>query len=220
MKKFVLSTLFLLLGLAASAQNVFKGTVVDKQGNPIASAKVEVVGTETSCLTNLDGTYRLEAPANSDMLKFSYLGMKAKTLKGKSDMTVVLRDASKLGGVYDNYEPVMMIQGLIPVTSQSVNPAAGIAFGQVKELGWYAKGLWSISNAENSYGAAIAGGMVRLGCPLYLYAGAGVGASEKANSTTFIIDAGLMLRLGSFFINAGTFVGLSPNVSIGIGCCL
>lgn len=245
MKKLVFSAFLALVGFAASAQNVCKGTVVDKDGNPVAQAKVEVVGAETSCLTDLDGTFSIEVPATSDMLKVVYLGMSTKTVKAKPEMTVTMRKASQWSGVYDSYQPMFSIQGLIPSSFEYDAPAMGISFGQVKELGWYTKALWTMNNTKCNYAAAIVGGMFRLGCPIYLYLGAGISAREVIGAETdgnyyrdtrepfnahgCAVDAGLMFRMENFFLNAGTIVNFSDHFngnisplsfSIGVGCCL
>jgi len=244
MKKLVSLVALLVVGFVASAQNVFNGTVVDKDGNPISSVKVEVVDSEKSSLTNLDGTFSIEAPANAEMLKFSYLGMNAKTIKGKSDMVVTLRNANRWSGVYDNYQYLVAVQGVIPSNFQYDSPAMGFTFGKVKELGWYAKALWTMNNVKANYMSATVGGMMRMGCPIYLYLGGGVASRVVAgkltdgnyykdtkspiNSVGFVADAGLMLRLNDFFVNAGVLVNFSDhfegNISpasfnVGVGCC-
>lgn len=61
MKKLLLSGILLLAGVTGvSAQNVVNGTVIDNEGNPIPGAKIEVVGSTESTITELDGTFRLE----------------------------------------------------------------------------------------------------------------------------------------------------------------
>lgn len=245
MKRIVFSAFFILSGFAMSAQNIVNGTVIDKGGNPIASAKVEAVGTDKSCLTNLDGTFSLEIPQNADRLKIDYLGMKAKLVKAEQGLTVTLREASRWSGVYDEYQNVMSIQGLLPSNFQYDTPAVGFTFGRVKEAGWYLKALWTMNNVKANYAAVIAGGMIRLGCPVYLYLGGGICSREIAhnltdgnyykdtrypiNSIGYAVDAGLMLRINDFFINAGTIINFSDHFSgnispaslnIGVGFCL
>ena len=90
MRKYVFLVLVFLASFTASAQNLCKGTVIDKDGNPVAQAKVEVVGTEISCLTDLDGVFRIEMPTNLNMLKVEYLGMSPKTVKTTSNMTIIM----------------------------------------------------------------------------------------------------------------------------------
>ena len=215
MKKAVFLTFLFLANLTTSAQSICKGTVIDKDGNPIAQAKGEVVGTETSSLTDLDGTFSIIMPANADMLKVVYLGMTSKTVKATPDMTITLNKARRNfgGNIYDEYQTIFGLQGMASLSS-GITPAMGYTIGRVKELGWYAKGIWSLT--PNAAGTIVAGGMVRLGCPVYMYLGGGVVLDN--NGIAPAIDAGLMLRMKKTFINAGTINGTYFN--IGIGCFL
>lgn len=219
MKKFVFLVLVFLASFTASAQNLCKGTVIDKDGNPVAQAKVEVVGTEISCLTDLDGVFRIEMPTNLNMLKVEYLGMSPKTVKATSNMTIIMHKAKRFGGsLYDEPQVIFGLQGMTSM-SKGITPAMGYTIGQVKEIGWYAKGIWGL--ASESVDIATIGSMVHLGTrsPIYLYLGGGVMLGKDALCPT--IDAGLMFRMKKAFINVGAINGKkSLNMNIGIGCFL
>jgi len=65
---------FLLLSVAASAQNVVSGKVTDsKDGSPVQGVTVAVKGTRNATQTAADGTYKLAAPANATLV-FSSVG--------------------------------------------------------------------------------------------------------------------------------------------------
>ena len=63
-KRFVIVMLAVLtMGLQAFAQNAVTGKVVDSKGEPIAAAGVQVKGTNTGVITDLDGNFRINAGA-------------------------------------------------------------------------------------------------------------------------------------------------------------
>src|SRR3954467_3702347 len=77
--KFFMQTIgFLLLSIAAVAQNVVTGKVSDSSGSPVPGATVTVKGTVTSAQTLNDGTFRINAPANGGILVFSSVGYAGK----------------------------------------------------------------------------------------------------------------------------------------------
>ena len=56
MKKALLTLLFIIAAsLAVSAQNTIKGTVLDKEGNPVIGAAVYVKNTNKGSVTDVDG---------------------------------------------------------------------------------------------------------------------------------------------------------------------
>lgn len=75
MKRF---SLVLLLGLMGGftllAQRTVTGTVVDENNDPLIGATVLVKNTTTGAVTEVDGTYSLEVPADATVLVFSYTG--------------------------------------------------------------------------------------------------------------------------------------------------
>jgi len=75
-----LKILFLLLlvagALSVAAQETLSisGTVVDEHNDPVIGAGVVVKGTTRGVITDINGTYTIQAPANAT-LKFSFVGM-------------------------------------------------------------------------------------------------------------------------------------------------
>ncbi|MBQ9450274.1 MAG: carboxypeptidase-like regulatory domain-containing protein, partial [Bacteroidales bacterium] len=65
--------LLLVSGAFAFAQNKVTGTVKDAAGEPIVAASVVVRGTTIGAVTDLDGNYTLNVPANS-VLEASCIG--------------------------------------------------------------------------------------------------------------------------------------------------
>lgn len=196
MKK-LLSILCLLLASVAyvSAQNVVSGIVTDHDGNPIPGAKVEIVGSTESVITELDGTFRLETQSVAKRVKVQYAGMQAKVQSIKPDMIVKLSTTNWWNAKPEKYRWLISVQGAFPESSVK-NPAFGVMAGRVKNLGWYVKGVyspsestdgeyasypddsdlisnWTTGKDKRSFYAATAGVIARLKCPIHLYAGAG-----------------------------------------------
>lgn len=92
----------LLFPAVMKAQNTtIKGSVKDAQGNPVQGVSVNVKGKQTGASTTTDGSFSIEAPANST-LEFSSVGFKTKTVTVKAGETisVVLQEsASQLADV-------------------------------------------------------------------------------------------------------------------------
>ena len=86
--------LFLFVGSALAQTNV-SGTVTSSEdGQPIVGAAVKVEGTNTGTVTDVNGHFRLNAPAGAK-LTISYLGMMPQTVKAGSNMNVVLQSDDK-----------------------------------------------------------------------------------------------------------------------------
>ena len=86
----VLVLAFLLFVGSLSAQTV-KVTVKDSQGEAVIGASVIEQGTRNGGVTDFDGIFTIKLTAGKPIV-VSYIGMKAKTINAKSDVTVVLED--------------------------------------------------------------------------------------------------------------------------------
>ena len=86
--------LFLSLGTAL-AQTEISGTVVSSDdGQPVVGASILVSGTQTGTVTNVDGKFRLSAPAGVKLI-VSYVGMVTKTVTATNNMKVSLTPDDK-----------------------------------------------------------------------------------------------------------------------------
>lgn len=65
---------------AITQQQKVTGTVVDEAGEPLIGVSVQVKGTTNGTITNLDGTFTLDA-AKGSILEISYIGYKTETVK-------------------------------------------------------------------------------------------------------------------------------------------
>ena len=73
-----------------------KGTVVDKNGEPIIGANVVVKGTTNGTITDIDGNFTLEAPGNAQ-LAISYIGYEAQevAVNNRSQLSITLGEDSQ-----------------------------------------------------------------------------------------------------------------------------
>ena len=86
----------LLVCTAALAQVSVTGTVVSASDNePIIGATVNVVGTNTSTATDLDGRFTLTVPNGNSQLNITYIGMAPVTVKAENGMVVELHNNSQ-----------------------------------------------------------------------------------------------------------------------------
>ena len=95
--------LFLLCAfpLGMLAQSIIKGTVKDEAGEPIIGASVQVVGTKTGGITDLNGNFSVSANSNA-VLNISYVGYISQKVNvaGRSNIAVVLKeDANSLDDI-------------------------------------------------------------------------------------------------------------------------
>lgn len=75
-------SLLLFLGLEAlfAQTKVITGKVIGDDGEPIPGASVVIKGTTTGVITDLDGAYNLQVPADATAIQISFLGMKTQEL--------------------------------------------------------------------------------------------------------------------------------------------
>ena len=91
----ILSAL-LFVAMAVQAR-VISGTVKDPTGETIISASVVVKGTTIGTVTDFDGNYSLDVPADAKVLVFSYIGMQTQEVNITGDIiNVVLQENSEV----------------------------------------------------------------------------------------------------------------------------
>ena len=81
-------------GMAFAQQKTITGKVTDKSGSSIPGASIVVKGTATGTVTDGEGKYSLKVASNTDVLLFSFIGMKSATepINGRAVINVVLED--------------------------------------------------------------------------------------------------------------------------------
>lgn len=85
----------MLISIAALAQNQpLKGKVTSINGEPIPGVTVQVVGTTSGTITDLDGNYSISVKSNS-LVRFSFIGFESQEFKieGQSVINVILKES-------------------------------------------------------------------------------------------------------------------------------
>lgn len=99
------------------AQNkTISGTVIGDDGLPIIGAAVMVKGTTVGTITDMDGKYRLNAPANAETLVFRFVGMSDLELAIGSQTTI---DATMQSDAQEIDEVVAVAYGTVKKSSFS-----------------------------------------------------------------------------------------------------
>ena len=84
--------------LGAYAQNTVTGTVVDASGEPLIGASVQVKGTKSGAVTDLDGHFTISNVKDGSDITISYVGYTSQTvtLKGSAPVTVTLQEDNQM----------------------------------------------------------------------------------------------------------------------------
>lgn len=90
------SCLFLSVGLILAQTNQIQGTVVDENGDSVIGASVVVKGTTNGTITDIDGKFTLNVPADKNILVFTLVGMKQLELRATDNMRVVMQEDTKI----------------------------------------------------------------------------------------------------------------------------
>ena len=93
----LITLLTLILSVNLYAQKVFKGTIIDETDMPLIGATVQVEGTSTGTITDIDGNFSIKVK-KGERLSFSYIGYKTQylTYKGQPNITVKLEPDNKV----------------------------------------------------------------------------------------------------------------------------
>jgi len=70
------------------------GTVHDSNGDPIPGVSIQVKGTTTGTITDVNGEFKLSVPADAQTISVSFVGMKTQEIEisGKTQVNVVLEE--------------------------------------------------------------------------------------------------------------------------------
>lgn len=92
-KKLLTSFLLLFIGCTLFAQTIrVHGTVTDKsEGTPLIGASIMIPGTTVGSITDENGKFSLEVPANS-MLEISYIGYTTVTVRAAQTLNITLQE--------------------------------------------------------------------------------------------------------------------------------
>ena len=123
-------------------QKTIKGTVVDANGEPLIGVNVSVKGTTIGIITDMDGKYSLEIPANATLV-FSYIGYQPQEIAAgnQSSINVTLKeDTQKLDEVvvvgYGTQKKVTVTGSVASVTGDELlaSPTTNLTNGMVGRM--------------------------------------------------------------------------------------
>jgi TonB-linked SusC/RagA family outer membrane protein len=130
---------------------IVKGKVLDEKGNPLPGATVMIKGTKVAVLTDIDGNFIIDAPANSTRLVVSYIGMETQEVGIKSTpLTIILSEfGQKLnevvittgyektskrtftGAISKISEKDLLVEGVVDISRMIEGKAAGVTVQNV-----------------------------------------------------------------------------------------
>ena len=93
----LVALLTLILSVNLYAQNLFRGTIIDEANMPMIGVTVQIEGTSTGTITDIDGNFSIQAK-KGNKISFSYIGYKTQFLvyKGENNITVKLEPDNKM----------------------------------------------------------------------------------------------------------------------------
>lgn len=89
-----LACLFLSIGMALAQTQVSGKVTSAEDGSPVIGASIKVVGTSTGTVSDVDGNFTLNVPANAK-LEVTYIGMQKKIIKASSKMNIAMDSDDK-----------------------------------------------------------------------------------------------------------------------------
>lgn len=244
MKKLIAMLLTALCAVPVSvAEETITGMVVDKKGNPLPGVRIEVPGTSDLAISDLDGTFTLSLSDPSKKKVYAtYAGMNPRNVKIKDGMRIKMKEYNWWTKKPDEWN--WMVNAILAVPNNPFgdffNPAYGLMIGRVKKFGYYVKGVTNtfgtdirseafyrgfIDKETSTYWSATGGAMMRLGCPIHLYAGVGF-ASYSHNMRdlkgewhqnydncydNFVVDLGFLIRISHVNISLGLCAGFGQD---------
>lgn len=218
MKRLFFVMAFCLCGFAVMAQTTrtVKGMVVDKYGNPLPGAIVEVYKGAESTTVDADGSYSLEIPILSKYIVARYGGMSPKRKKISGDEITFYLNSSQW---FVNAVVSLMVSGDRQVGwNEEISSGTmryGIMFGQTWNWGWYSKILFGY---EHNMDPAITVGFTkRLSSKFHMYAGAGY-ASVESHDEWNCGDTGYCYRHDAIMLDLGFMIKPTEHFNINIGC--
>lgn len=122
--------LFVLFTGGLFAQTAISGIITDQEsGDPLIGASVLVTGTSTGTITDLDGNFSLNVPANAESLTISYTGYSEQKIMleaGKTNYSVMMASGELLDEIvvvgYGSVKKSDLTGAVVALTEEDFNP--------------------------------------------------------------------------------------------------
>ena len=189
----ILASLFLCVGMAL-AQTAVTGTVVSQEdGLPVVGATVRVEGSNSGTVTDVDGKFSVNAPADA-YLTVTYIGMKEARVKAGRNLRIVMEND-------DNALDELVVTGY-----GSARKLGTIA-GSVSSVSGEALSLRPVANVADALQGQVSGMQV------YTESGepSAVSSMRIRGVTSINANTEPLYILDGSEISANTFVSLNPN---------
>jgi TonB-linked SusC/RagA family outer membrane protein len=121
---------------AKAEQKTITGKVIDEQGTPLPGVTVIVQGTTVGMVTNVDGEYTLQVPADAQTLVFSFVGMKSQEITIGNQTTINVTLAAETIGLdeviavgYASQKKANIVGSVASVSGEKITaiPAANVS---------------------------------------------------------------------------------------------
>lgn len=96
MKNFLLLAVSALMVLHVHAQRNIRGTITSPEGEPLVGVSILIQGTTIGSLSDENGSYALEVPADADTLVYSYIGFETLAISsaGKTQLDIEMSQSN------------------------------------------------------------------------------------------------------------------------------
>lgn len=130
----ILALSFLAKGVLGQQRRIVRGTVNDAKNIPLIGVSVSVKGTSINSMTNIDGQFSIDLPADKHILSFAYIGMVSQEIdvRGKTEIKVVLQDdMAQLNEVvvvgYGTQKKESVVAAITQTTGKVLERAGGVS---------------------------------------------------------------------------------------------
>lgn len=202
---FLLACFFMAsLGMVHAQSTTASGKVISAEDDePVIGASIQVKGTSTRTIADIDGTFKITIPANKAVLVVSFIGMKTVEVEAVNGMVVVLESsASELDEVvitaYGTTKREGKTGAIGSVGGDKISEAPVVSVDKI--LGGKIAGVSITSNS----GQPGASSSIRI---------RGTSSVNAGNNPLWVVD-GIPILTGNFndFLNTGnTLSGINPN---------
>ncbi len=191
----------LFLGASAYAQRTVSGSITEDDGTPLIGATVQVKGTGTGTVTDLDGNFTVDVPGDDAILVVSYTGYETLEIAVGSQSTMAIKMSQGIsldeivvtGYSVDNRRQTTGAVSTIKTKDLTVVPSGNVE----QQLQGRAAGVTVITNGQPGTSSIVrVRGFGAFGGnePLYIVDGVPVGSTDflspdDIESTTILKDA-------------------------------
>ena len=145
--------------MAQDAKGVVKGTVVDKNGEPLIGVSVKAVGTKEVTVTDIDGNFQIKANPGQE-LELTYMGYAPLKVKSKAVMELTMQEDTQVLG--DVVVTALGIKRSEKALSYNVQKMGGENLNEVKNANFMNSLSGKVAGVNINASSAGMGGATRV----------------------------------------------------------